>query len=321
MKPFLLKTRVCRVAGVTGLVLIGTLTTWARMPVDTLRSNLTAYASSMDQLSQQANAAGTNPPPILIFLTTCRDNAQWVATQANLHPRRTNDLNAVLTELTRRLESSRSLADAQLRSAGLPPRSQYPAAWAGEGQAYEQFVGPYTNDSYRIKISNQNELLRRKYLEPDDPQANYVETLAQDFSFTRYDGYRRNSWRSYKGVSPLEVKLRLEPAIALGSSATPALLLSGGLLYNFFPTFDDSGRVKETTYSQFVRRTGPCLGGGIGYHNGSVDPLLGGGWQVRWFTVWMLYDTASRDYSFGVGISEWDWVKKTLPSGMLDLFK
>lgn len=61
------------------------------------------------------------------------------------------------------------------------------------------------------------------------------------------------------------------------------------------------------------------FGGGARFHDGGQTLLVSSGWQIRWVTLWGLYDTAAHEYFFGLGVSEWDWLKNFLPGGLLNL--
>jgi hypothetical protein len=67
------------------------------------------------------------------------------------------------------------------------------------------------------------------------------------------------------------------------------------------------------------RNSGLSFGGGARFHDGGQTLLVSSGWQIRWVTLWGLYDTAAHEYFFGLGVSEWDWLKNFLPGGLLNL--
>lgn len=287
-------------------------TTAARTHVAT---NLAMYATGVRLLLEQTRAQGTNLPPVMAYLTTCSEQAQ----NALARIPQSEDPAAVVEQFEQQRDQRNFALEDQIRSADpkAPPLNGYPAV-RSEIDLHERCLAkPFLNSLWKHDTHVRVELFRRKYLDPEDGQANIIEAWAQDCPLTRFNEERK-VWYRKAGVSAWEVKLRLEPVIMLNSGKDPAVLFSGGLLYNFFPGFDDKGTVDETFYSKNVKRTGLCLGGGARFHDGGQTLLISGGWQVRYVTFWGLYDTADHQYSWGLGVSEWDWLKKVLPAGLLN---
>ena len=283
-------------------------------------TNLANYAAGVQRLTEQTKLAGSNPPPVITYLSACAEFAQSAAARV---PQASDPLAVVEQFAQQRDQRNFELADLlQATASNAPPLNSFPAVRFEKTNLFQRCIAePLLNPVWKCDTHIRVELFRRKYLDPEEGQANLFEALAQDCPLARFNQERKDGWWSRAGVSAWELKLRLEPVITFGGSTDPALLLSGGLVFNFFPNeFTDTGTVKkETLFSEYVKRTGLCLGGCARFHDGGQTLLVSGGWQIRWVTLWGLFDTAAHEYFFGLGVSEWDWLKNFLPGGLLNL--
>lgn len=175
-----------------------------------------------------------------------------------------------------------------------------------------------TNVQHRLRLANLSKLWLedKKYFSKDDKYSAFPFGLLEAAfneadRFATKDQYRWDATR-YHGVSPLEVNLRLEPVVSLNSENNKGLLLSVGLVHNFFPRrFELNGKwdsvkplraedqcplIFETR--RFIERAALLVG--VGYLGDDADSLAyGPGVQIKNLNLWYLYNENSSD---------WDWV-------------
>ncbi|MCX7005767.1 MAG: hypothetical protein NTY53_00670, partial [Kiritimatiellaeota bacterium] len=195
-------------------------------------TNLATYATGVRLLLEQTRAQGTNPPPVIAYLSTCSDQAQ----NALVRIPQAEDPAAVVEQFEQQRDQRDFMLEDQIRSANpkAPPLNGYPAV-RSEIDLHERCLAkPFLNSLWERDTHIRVDLFRRKYLDPADGQANFIEALAQDCPLTRFNEQSK-VWYRKAGVSAWEVKVRLEPVVLLNSSHDPAVLLAGGLVYNFFP--------------------------------------------------------------------------------------
>jgi len=179
-------------------------------------------------------------------------------------------------------------------------------------------LGRYLMDDYLRSLVVRKALFERKYFEDDDPkQANLLEGwINSRFDLLRSRDDEEASWYRSHGISAWEATVRTEPVVLVSRSTDVALLLAGGLLYNFFPEVDQDpddpfrASVKEDLLSRQVKRVG--LRGGAGAVFGGEGPalLVALGVQVRAISLWATYEPEATEWSLAVGVSDWRWLKR-----------
>jgi hypothetical protein len=257
--------------------------------------------------------SGSNAPVLIDYLHACQINADNLL-ELSTAPKelRTVVVQKTRDSLSQRLKKRDMLAD--------NPAWKDPIV-KEESDAYRTLDAEthVLDDLYLQKIVVRKTLLDLKYFEEDDPKsANFLEGFINSkVPLLRYEEGAQ-AWYRQNGVSAFEATVRAEPIVLFNSDHDPAVLMAGGLLYNFFPavTADPKNSFKavedQTLFSKYVRRIGPRFGLGAKMGDG-VDFVLGGGVQVRAFTVWGVYEPKGSEFTWAVGISDWKWVKKVLP--------
>lgn len=188
-----------------------------------------------------------------------------------------------------------------------------------EDTAWRNDILPYLGDVYIEHLVIRKKLYELKYFEEDDPEsASIVEGwLNGSVPFTRYKD--ENAWYRQDGVSKWEASLRVEPLVLLEDDNKTGVLLAGGLLYNFFPLVSQSNEdkfqaiTKDDNRSKYLKRTGLKVGAGAMFDDPKTEFLAGLGFQMRACSLWGVYSTGDSSFSLAVSLSDWDWVKKTLP--------
>lgn len=186
--------------------------------------------------------------------------------------------------------------------------------------AYQNRIYPYTLPNFIANVKAESALFERKYFESDDKNnGNYCEAwLNGRLALTRFKE-NDTSWYRTKGVSAFETTLRVEPLIMLEDKHDFGVLLSAGLLYNFFPEIKEYGlgsdaiTVQDGLLSRWVRRTGLRAGVGMDMTEDREALITGAGLQVAAFTFWGVYNTKDYNWRTAVGISDLTWIKKVLP--------
>jgi len=190
---------------------------------------------------------------------------------------------------------------------------------AENGEAWPA-LGHYLMDDYVRGLVIRKALYERKYFEEDDPkQANLLEGwLNSRFDFCRTrDGAQ--AWYRRDGVSAFEVTVRTEPVVLVTRSTDVAVVLAGGLLYNFLPAVgQDAGdpfraAVHDDLLSRQVKRVGLRAAAGAVFDGAGPDLLVGAGVQVRAISLWATYQPEETAWSLAVGVSDWRWLKRLRP--------
>ena len=186
------------------------------------------------------------------------------------------------------------------------------ALLAWEARLYEP-IGVYANANlWRKTVKRRKDLFERKYFGSSDEQGNYLELILNGkFASTRFDD--KDLTGNNRGVSPWEVTARTEPLYLFGNKEGYGALFAFGLLYNFFPeTDEDSGKSNTNFLTEYVEQVGFRIGGG--YRTGDISGAIAGvGLQVHSITGWAVYDEATDDTMFAVGLSDFEIIKPYLP--------
>lgn len=189
-----------------------------------------------------------------------------------------------------------------------------------ESDNYENQREEYAGTLWRRQL-----LFERKYFGEEGETSNYLEAgLNGLLSFTSFNAGddHANSWPRTDGVSSIEAIARIEPIVTIDDGNQAGLMGAVGLTQHLFPEFKKSPeaefgwRKEETDLSDWVKRIGVRVGGGILEDGGNrPDLVLGSALQIRSLSVWAIYNFEEDEFSIAVGASDLGLFTDWLPGG------